>query len=100
MKTAVIISGQPRNVQENFHNINEFILKPNNPDVFIHSWISENIYKVLQKYKEIFQQHIIHAYGDEYLDYVINITKSLIISLIPIHNNDKCTQYFKLINNC
>lgn len=55
---------------------------------------------VLQKYKEIFQQHIIHEYGDEYLDYVINITKSLIISLIPIHNNDKCTQYFKLINNC
>jgi len=45
MKSAVIISGQPRNVMENFKNIDQFILKPNNnPDVFIHSWINDEIF--------------------------------------------------------
>lgn len=42
MKTAIIISGQPRNVEENFESIRVNILEPNGyPDVFIHSWIND-----------------------------------------------------------
>lgn len=45
MRCAIIISGQPRNVIENFKNINKYILEPNNnPDIFIHSWISDEIF--------------------------------------------------------
>jgi len=44
MKTAVLISGQPRNVEENFENIKNNILIPNDyPDIFVHCWISNDI---------------------------------------------------------
>lgn len=39
MKCAVIISGQPRNVQECYQNIYDNIIEPNNADVFLHAWI-------------------------------------------------------------
>lgn len=45
MKSAVIISGQPRNVMENYDNVKRYILEPNGyPDVFIHSWINDEIF--------------------------------------------------------
>lgn len=44
-RNAIIISGQPRNVIENFPNIQRYILEPNNyPDIFIHSWINDEIF--------------------------------------------------------
>ena len=38
MKTALLISGLPRNVEKAFPNIEEMVIKPNNPDIFIHTW--------------------------------------------------------------
>ena len=36
---------------------------------------------------------------EDKLRYVKWITKSLLFTLIPLHNDDKCVQYYKLINN-
>jgi hypothetical protein len=44
MKCAVIISGQPRGVEESFENISDKIIKPNNADVFIHTWIDRQMF--------------------------------------------------------
>jgi hypothetical protein len=43
MKVALCISGQPRSVEAAFPYIEENIIKVNNPDIFIHSWIDDNI---------------------------------------------------------
>lgn len=54
MKTCVLISGLPRNVDNAFESINECLIKPNNADVFIHSWVDEqnNLKdRILQLYK-------------------------------------------------
>ncbi len=48
--------------------------------------------------KSFFEEFIINKYGIEYLEYVQKITISLILSLIPIHNNSKCKLFYKLIN--
>lgn len=38
MKTALLLTGQPRFVKENYFNIDKNLIKPNNSDVFIHMW--------------------------------------------------------------
>lgn len=43
-KYAVIISGQPRGVLETYQSIQESIIKPNNADVFLHSWIDKEMF--------------------------------------------------------
>jgi hypothetical protein len=43
MKIALCISGQPRNVQITYPHIYENLIEPNNADVFIHSWIDDNM---------------------------------------------------------
>lgn len=43
MKIALCFSGQPRSVEKTFPLIKKNILDSNNPDVFIHSWIDQNI---------------------------------------------------------
>jgi capsule biosynthesis phosphatase len=47
----------------------------------------------------IFEKYIIEKFGVETLNDIKWITKSLIISLIPIHNNDKCHKFYDLITN-
>jgi hypothetical protein len=49
---------------------------------------------------EIFEKYIINNYDRDTLNNIKNITKSLIISLIPIHDNDKCFDYYNLIKKC
>lgn len=44
MKSALIISGQPRSAVESFENIKSTIIDHNNPDIFIHSWIDPNMF--------------------------------------------------------
>lgn len=44
MRCAVIISGQPRSVLETYQNIQDTIIKPNNADVFLHSWIDKEMF--------------------------------------------------------
>ena len=46
---------------------------------------------------KIFENMIINNYGIEYLEYIKTITKSLLFSLIPLHNNEKCIKFFNLI---
>jgi len=43
MKCALLISGQPRNVYECFNNIQQNLLFPNNPDIFVHTWIDPDM---------------------------------------------------------
>lgn len=43
MKVALCISGQPRSVDKTFPYINQNIIVPNKPDVFIHTWIDNSI---------------------------------------------------------
>lgn len=38
MRTAMCISGQPRNVKQGYEFIKRNIIECNNPDVFIHTW--------------------------------------------------------------
>jgi capsule biosynthesis phosphatase len=49
--------------------------------------------------KRIFKSFIIEKFGGECFSEIQWITKSLLISLIPIHNDEKCHSYFDLLNN-
>lgn len=42
MKTAVLITGQPRLLDEHKDSIMENLISPNNADVFMHMWYSED----------------------------------------------------------
>jgi len=44
MRVAIVFYGQPRDINEGFKNINDFMLKNSNVsfDVFYHSWYSNN----------------------------------------------------------
>lgn len=43
MRVALCFSGQPRSVEIVYPTIYENIIKPYNPDVYIHSWIDDSI---------------------------------------------------------
>lgn len=49
--------------------------------------------------KDIFHKYITNKFGKDRLVDILNISKSLILSLIPIHNNEKCIEYYNLIRN-
>jgi capsule biosynthesis phosphatase len=54
----------------------------------------------IERNKEIFCSWILEKYNDEcitILSDIKEITKSLILSLLPIHDNEKCIHYYKLI---
>jgi hypothetical protein len=56
MKTCVILSGQPRNIDSSFDNIYHSLIVPNDADVFVHSWVNEEqnpeiAQSILEKYK-------------------------------------------------
>lgn len=44
-----------------------------------------------------FENYIVKKYGQEYLSIIKMITNSLLFTLIPLHDNDKCQRYFDLI---
>ncbi len=44
-----------------------------------------------------FKNHFISNFGDEYWEYLQYLTGSLLFTLIPLHDNDKCYKYYKLI---
>lgn len=48
--------------------------------------------------KKIFEDYISSKFGVDRVIDIKNITKSLLISLIPIHNNDKCHKFYDLIS--
>ena len=46
-----------------------------------------------------FKEYFIQLYSHSDFNNLKIITKSLLFSLIPLHNNDKCYKYFNLISN-
>ena len=59
--------------------------------------------KISYQYKQTIKNHyenwFINIYGHTYFIYLKYITASLLFSLIPLHNNDKCYEYYKLIDS-
>ena len=53
------------------------------------------------KYKEnmidVFKKYFIDRFSEEDFENLKVITKSLLFTLIPLHNNEKCIQYYKLL---
>ena len=47
---------------------------------------------------DIFTNYFITLYSENDFTNLKIITKSLLFSLIPLHNNDKCIQFYNLIN--
>jgi len=47
---------------------------------------------------DVFTDYITRRYGNSAMNDIRTITKSLLFSLIPLHNNDKCKDYYALIN--
>jgi len=45
-----------------------------------------------------FEDYIKNKFGDLLFNYMKYLTASLIFSLIPLHDNEKCNLYYKLIN--
>lgn len=45
---------------------------------------------------KIFEEYIINKFGENRMKDIKMITKSLLFSLIPLHNNQKCFEYFNL----
>lgn len=50
------------------------------------------------KNKKVFENFVVHKFGKKTYEDIKVITKSLLLSLIPIHDNNKCENYYKLIN--
>jgi UDP-N-acetylglucosamine diphosphorylase / glucose-1-phosphate thymidylyltransferase / UDP-N-acetylgalactosamine diphosphorylase / glucosamine-1-phosphate N-acetyltransferase / galactosamine-1-phosphate N-acetyltransferase len=54
-----------------------------------------------KEYKErmygVIEREIRERYGEEYLGYMRWLVGSLIVSLIPLHNNEKCVEYDRLL---
>ncbi len=48
---------------------------------------------------KIFEDYIIYKFDIKTLENIKQITKSLLISLIPIHSNEKCKSYYNLIKS-
>lgn len=48
----------------------------------------------------IFESKFIENYSEVYLIYLKYICASLLFSLIPLHNNNKCLKYYELIDLC
>jgi capsule biosynthesis phosphatase len=58
--------------------------------------VSENY---SNKMKEVFETFFLNLYSNNDFNNMKLITKSLLFSLLPLHNNDKCFKYYELINN-
>ena len=53
----------------------------------------------VNSFKNLFDEYIINNFNNQVLEDIKWITKSLIISLIPLHHNNKTYKYYSLINN-
>jgi hypothetical protein len=55
-------------------------------------------YEYINNNKQIFEDYIITKFNQKTLNDIKWITKSLILTLIPLHNNSNCLNYYSLIN--
>lgn len=53
--------------------------------------------EIVESNKEIFHEFILNNFGETVLNNIKWITKSLLLTLIPLHDNDKCNDYYNLI---
>lgn len=57
---------------------------------------------ISSKYREsiisIFNKFVVDKYGRDTMDKIIMIKNSLLFTLIPLHDNDKCYKYYNLID--
>jgi len=51
-----------------------------------------------KKMLETFKTYFLQLYSAEYFNYLKIITQSLLFTLIPLHNNDLCIEYYNLID--
>lgn len=49
--------------------------------------------------KRIFRSHIESLFGNDRMNEIKNITRSLLLSLLPLHNSSKTQMYYNLIQN-
>lgn len=56
-------------------------------------------YNTIDKFKNLFHQYITHKFGNDKMQDIIDITKGLIISMIPLHDNEKIFNYYNLIKD-
>lgn len=64
--------------------------------------ILENIYvsdEYKNKFIKYFEDRFLNIFSETDFYYLKIITASLLFTLIPLHNNDKCMYYYKLIKN-
>ena len=64
-------------------------------EILLDKYVSNN-YKL--NMISIFNNHIIKNYGKKYIQIIKKITNYLLFTLIPLHNNNKCIDYYKLID--
>ena len=67
-------------------------------DSILQDKLIDSTYK--NKLIQIFENKFIENYSIEYLEYLKYITASLLFTLIPLHNNEKCNKYYELIFLC
>jgi capsule biosynthesis phosphatase len=61
--------------------------------------MDENInINYINRFIQIFEKYILNKFNQKILDNIKLITDSLLLSLIPLHNNQKIFQYYNLIN--
>ena len=53
--------------------------------------------KYKQRIIDVFNRYFISISSNEDFDNLKIITKSLIFTLIPLHNNEKCIEYYNLL---
>jgi capsule biosynthesis phosphatase len=53
----------------------------------------------IQYFIDLFEKYILNKFNQQTLNNIKIITNSLLLSLIPLHNNNKIFEYFKLIHN-
>jgi hypothetical protein len=46
---------------------------------------------------DTFKSYFLQKFSEEEFDYLHYITASLVFSLIPLHNNERCLKYYELI---
>lgn len=53
--------------------------------------------KTVESNKKVFEEFIISHHGEDRINDIKWITKSLLLTLIPLHDNEKCVEYYNLI---
>jgi capsule biosynthesis phosphatase len=55
-------------------------------------------FSYIDTYIKSFESNFVSMYGEEQLKYLKCLTASLLFTLIPLHNDHKCEDYYNLIN--